>query len=268
MKLGILAVSFGTSYEDARKSCIDPVEARIAEAFSDYEVRRAFTSRRIVKKLKERDGLNIDLEAEAIDKMVAEGFEKILVQPLHIMPGYEYEKVYRAVVMARHRHSAEILLGEPLIYCEADYERVVAALDESLKGIDACGEHDGWLFMGHGTEHYANAVYSCLQMHFDMMRRPYHIAALESFPNLDHTIPALRSRDMKRVCLMPFMLVAGDHAKNDMAGNDESSWVNRMTDAGFSATPVLQGLGSMTPFQKLFVEKVRKLAEGVDNHDA
>jgi len=259
---GILVVSFGTSYEDARTSCIDPVEALIEKNHPEYEVRRAFTSRRIIKKLKERDGIVINNEIEAIDKMIADGIEEIYLQPLHIMPGYEYEKIQMAVVKARHKYKEGIHLGEPLIFCEEDYLNIVEALDVELKQLRSNNSIENWLLMGHGTHHPANAIYSCMQLHFDINDKPFHIAALESFPNLDHTVPQLRKKGIDTIGIMPFMLVAGDHAQNDMAGPDEDSWVNRLSAEGFNVTPKVIGLGALASFQTLFANKVNKLIEG------
>lgn len=258
-KKGILVVSFGTSYEDARTSCIDPVEALIERKFAEYDVRRAFTSRRIIKKLKERDSIFIDNEIEAIDKMLADGINEIYLQPLHVMPGYEYEKIQMAVVRAKHKTDAKIELGEPLIYCEEDYTLVMEALDKELPKLSDNGALNYWLLMGHGTHHQANATYSCMQLHFDMFGKSVSIASLESFPNLDHTVPQLKKKGITKMGIMPFMLVAGDHAQNDMAGDDEDSWVNRLSADGFDVTPKVVGLGALESFQELFANKLGKL---------
>lgn len=260
-KKAILVVSFGTSYEQARKSCIEAVENRIAAENPEFEVRRAFTSRRIVKKLKDRDNLYIDNEKEAMEKLVSEGFEEIYVQPLHIMPGIEYEKIRTQLIRVRHHFDGSIRLGEPLIHNLEDYEYVEKALEKSFlnkPGFDV----DRWLFMGHGTRHFANAAYSALQVHFDIKNKPMDIATVEGFPELEDMIPRLKSREAKRWGLAPFMLVAGDHAQNDMAGSEEDSWVNVLKQEGFDVVPCLEGLGSLPEFQERFVQKVSKLVAG------
>ena len=264
MKKGILVVSFGTSFEDARVACIDSVYGKIAERFDSYEVRQAFTSRRIIKKLKERDSLHIDTEQEALDKMIQEGFDEILIQPLHIMPGYEYEKMQRAVSRAKHHYTGRLELGEPLLYKESDYAAVVDALDKELSKLAAEEHIESWLLMGHGTHHPANATYSCLQLHFEMMDKPMRVAALESFPNLEHSMP-LMDKSIKWG-VIPFMLVAGDHAKNDMAGDEEDSWVNVLAQASFNVVPYLCGLGSMTSFMDLFADKIEEMVRRGDTN--
>jgi len=264
---GILVVSFGTSYEDARTSCIDPVEALITKNHPDFEVRRAFTSRRIIKKLKERDALFIDNEIEALQKMMNDGIEEIYVQPLHIMPGYEYDKIRLSVARASHKMSGKIILGEPLIFCEEDYTHVMEALDTELPKLAGDHNFDSWLLMGHGTHHPANATYSCLQLHFELNDKAIQVAVLESFPNLDHTIPQLKKKSVHKLGIMPFMLVAGDHAQNDMAGPDEDSWVNQLEAEKFNVTPKVIGLGALESFQNLFANKVNKLIEAEAHHD-
>ena len=267
MKKGILVVSFGTSYEDARTSCIDPVEELVRKNHPQYDVRRAFTSRRIIKKLKDRDSIYIDNEIEAIEKMIADGIEEIYLQPLHIMPGYEYEKIELAVVKARHKFDGKIILGEPLIFCEEDYTLVMDALDVELDRLGKDEQLENWLLMGHGTHHPADATYSCMQLHFEMNEKAVSIASLESFPNLDHTVPQLKKKGISKMGIMPFMLVAGDHAQNDMAGPDEDSWVNRLTADGFDVKAKVVGLGALSSFQKLFADKVSKLIETENAHE-
>ncbi len=160
-KKAILIVSFGTSYDDARKSCIEPVEELIAKSFSDYEVRRAFTSRVIVKKLRGR-GMEIDNEIEALDKLIQEGFTQIYIQPLHTMPGFEYDKIKRQFNKSIAENDIKILLGEPLIYRLEDYDLIIDGLKESLLKLPNF-DVDHWLLMGHGTEHFANAIYVLLE---------------------------------------------------------------------------------------------------------
>lgn len=161
-------------------------------------MRRAFTSRRIIKKLKDRDNIYIDNEIEAMEKMIADGIEELYLQPLHIMPGYEYEKVKLAVVRARHKYNAKIVLGEPLIFSEEDYTLVMGALDIELENLGKEEQLENWLLMGHGTHHPANATYSCMQLQFEMNQKPINIASLESFPNLDHMVPQLKRKGIKK----------------------------------------------------------------------
>ncbi len=258
-KKAILVVSFGTSYEDARVSCIEPVEELIAKTYTEYEVRRAFTSRVIVKKLRNQ-GFHVDSEMEAVDKLFEDGFEQIYIQPLHTMPGFEYDKIKRKFESAVHEQRGKIYLGEPLIFQLEDYDLVIDALDKALFGMDGY-DVDKWLLMGHGSEHFANAIYSALQLKFNLEDKPIEIATVEGFPELDDILDGLKEQNIKKIGLAPFMLVAGDHAQNDMAGDEEDSWLNVLKDNGFEVYPSVRGLGSYEVFQDLFLRKTKKLVE-------
>ncbi|SHJ75893.1 sirohydrochlorin cobaltochelatase [Dethiosulfatibacter aminovorans DSM 17477] len=251
MKKGILVVSFGTSYEDTRVKCIDSVEKDIQEAYPDHVVRRAFTSRMIIKKLKERDGIHIDFPKEALEKMVDEGFEKIVVQPLHIIPGFEYEKVRNEISMLKHKTEIDIELGMPLLYEEEHYDEVTDAL---LNYLPEERENQGVVLMGHGTEHYANACYSMLQNKIREQRSDVYIANVEGYPELENISDEILGR-FSSMTLAPLMLVAGDHAINDMAG-EEDSYRSFLEENDISVHCILKGLGENEAIRKIFVSRV------------
>ncbi|MCK4257647.1 MAG: sirohydrochlorin cobaltochelatase [Halanaerobiales bacterium] len=253
MKKGILVVSFGTSYEETRKRCIESIEEKVKETFKEYEVRRAFTSNMIIKKLKERDGLHIDTTMDALNRMVEDGFKEIIVQPLHIIPGLEYEKVKLAVAMIKHKKEINITLGHPLLYSIEDYHEVIEALEHQMPTRDH--EH-AVVLMGHGTEHFANACYSLLQRLFDDKKSHVFIGNVEGYPELKDLLPILKERDYKKLTLMPMMLVAGDHAQNDMAGDEEDSWKSVLESEGFEVECVLKGLGENELIGTTFVNRI------------
>ncbi len=259
-KKAIVVVSFGSSFEDARVNCIEPVENLIATTYPDYEVRRAFTSRFIVGKLKKEQNLYIDNEVQATQKLIDEGFEKIYIQPLHTMPGFEYDKIKRQFDKIKDNTDVKILLGEPLIYRLEDYDFMIEGLKNSLMKLEDF-DVDHWLLMGHGTEHFSNAVYGALQLKFDIEGHPFDIATVEGFPELDDIMDRLKSKNIKKLGVAPFMLVAGDHARNDMAGDEEDSWVNVLKDNGFDVYPCLRGMGSFEAFRELFLRKTAALVE-------
>jgi len=254
MKKGILVVSFGTSYEKTRKECIESVEGKIQSAFEEYDLRRAFTSNMIIKKLRERDNLNIDTPSEALMKMVDAGMTEIHVQPLHIIPGFEYEKVKRAIIMAQHKSDVKVTFGSPLLNEEHHYDEVVEAL---LEQLPQAVENEGILLMGHGTEHHANACYSMLQNKLRDRRTDILIANVEGYPDLDHVMPAIEKK-YKKMTLMPLMLVAGDHAINDMAG-EEDSYKSALEEKDIEVTCILQGLGQNQAIQEAFVKRVKEV---------
>lgn len=257
MKKGLLVVSFGTSYNETREKTIDVIERKLRETFVDCELRSAFTSNMIIKKLWMRDNVQVDKPLEAIEKMIVEGFEYIQIQPLHVIPGYEYEKIKRAVVRINHKYKVKIDLGLPLLYHEKHYDEVVTAL---LKKLPASHNDTCIVLMGHGTEHPANAAYSMLQNKLSELRNDIFIANVEGYPDLEQILPKLQSNKcFKKVLLAPFMIVAGDHAQNDMAGDGDDAFKSVLEKHGYGVTCRLEGLGEYEGIQDAFVNRVTEM---------
>lgn len=256
MKKAILVVSFGTSYEEARRRNIESIENHIHETFTEYEVRRAFTSHFIIKKLLQRDGLQVDTVQEALDRLAKDGFEDIYIQPLHIIPGYEYEKVKRAVVHYPKGVFKVLRLGKPLLHDMLDYPQVVEALREQSNELD---QADVVVLMGHGTDHFANGLYMTLQYFIDRSGLNVILGNVEGYPELKDLLPHMKTMAYKRVGVMPFMLVAGEHVKNDMVGNSEDSWVNVLESEGYEVEAMIRGLGENPVIHQIFIEKVQDL---------
>ena len=243
MKKAILAVSFGTTHMDAEASCIRPVEDALRAAFPDREVRRGWTSRIIVKRLRAR-GIEVDNEADALAKLRGEGFGDIAVASTHVIPGQEYDRLLAA--------AEPLKVSEPLLASDDDLRWMADLLD----GI-ADKEGRTLLVMGHGTEHRANAAYARLR---GMLSDRVKLACVEGELSLDGIMDDLEAVPGKRLTLMPLMLVAGDHAKNDLAGDDDS-WKTRLEAAGFDIGLRLQGLGALPEVQQRIVQKVRAIIE-------
>lgn len=240
MKRAILAVSFGTTHEDAELSCIRPVEDQLRSAFEGWEVYRAWTSRMIIRRMKAR-GVDIENEQEAVARLKGEGYDEIVVASTHIIPGQEYDRLKDA--------AQGLPLSEPLLAGEEDLHWMAALL-----GDIAAQEGRTLLVMGHGTEHRANEVYAGLR---DALPGSVKLACVEGEYGLEGIIDALEAVPGKRLTLMPLMLVAGDHAKNDLAG-DGDSWKNTLEARGFDVNVRLTGLGSMEAVRQRFVQKVRE----------
>lgn len=255
MKKGILVISFGTSYEETLKKNIEAIENKIRDAFSPIEVRRAFTSNMIIKKLKREQGLEIHTPEEALKAMVEDGFTEIYVQPLHVIPGFEYEKVRYAAVRAKHNKQVKIQLGMPLLNLMEHYHEMVNIFDKEFAPER---EGHGYVLMGHGTEHFANAAYTMLQRIFDDKRSDVIIANVEGYPELDHVLDHIRS-EYQSVTLYPLMMVAGDHAQNDMIGDEEDSFKSILTAEGLTVDYVLKGMGEYEDIQSLFVKRVKDI---------
>lgn len=249
-KKGILVVSFGTSYAKTRRLTIDVCENRIAKAFPDYELRRAFTSNIIIKKLKERDNIFIDKVDEALWRMKSEGFTDVIVQPLHIIPGEEYNDKVISMAEKFNGEFKRLVVGKPLLFESEDFMDVIKSIEKQVPKLRPA---EAVLFMGHGSHHPGNSVYMQLQNMIDEKNLPVYIATVEGSPLLDEIIPRLKRDDIEKLTLMPFMLVAGDHAINDMAGDEEDSWKNILEKEGFRVDLFLHGLGENPLIQDIFV---------------
>lgn len=247
----LLVVSFGTSYNDNRRETIGAIEKAMQKAFPDYAVRRGFTSQIIIDHVNKRDGEKIDNVTEALDRAVDNGVKTLVVQPTHLMNGLEYTDLKNE--LAGYSDSFEkIALGEPLLTSDDDFQKVMNAIVDVTKEYDD-GE-TAICFMGHGTEAESNQVYTKMQETLKAAGHDnYFVGTVEATPSLDDVIAAVKAGGYKKVVLRPLMIVAGDHANNDMAGDEDGSWKTEFEKAGFEVTPVVEGLGSVQAIQDLFV---------------
>ena len=252
----ILVVSFGTSYNDSRDITIGAIEEAIAKAYPEYEVRRAFTSQIIIDVLKERDNLEIDNVTEALDRAVADGVKELIVQPTHLMNGFEYNDL--AVELTGYLDKFEkIVLAEPLLMSDADFDAVVKAITEKTASYDD-GE-TAICFMGHGTEAESNSVYATLQEKLVAGGyENYYVGTVEAVPTLEDVVAALKAKgNYKKVVLEPLMVVAGDHANNDMAGAEEDTWKTVLEQEGYEVECIIEGLGQIEAVQEIYVAHLK-----------
>ena len=270
----ILVVSFGTSFNDSRVADIKGIEDEIQASNPDWSVRRAFTAQIIINHVQARDGEFIDNMDQALERAVENGVKNLVVQPTHLMHGAEYDELMEAVEVYRDKFEtvkvAEPLLGEigaDAGVINADKETVAKALtqatvqDAGYDSLDAAVEDSvAFVFMGHGTSHTAKVSYS--QMQSQMQALGYDnvfIGTVEGEPEeteCEAVIEAVTQAGFKKVILRPLMVVAGDHANNDMAGEDEDSWLSMFKASGnFDSVDVqITGLGSIDAIQKIYVE--------------
>lgn len=260
----ILVVSFGTTYSETRKLTIESIEKSIENKFKDYDIRRAFTSHMIIKALKTREYL-VDTPEQALDKIEREGYREIIVQSLHIIPGVEYD--YVSNVVGRYKEKGtfdKIELGRPILYFKGDGDELYddySAVVESLK--HQLPEEGAAVFMGHGTTHPANSCYACLQMVFrDHHINNVYIGTVEGYPSLYDIINTLKRDGVKKVTLMPLMVVAGDHCNNDMASEEEDSWKSILEKEGFKVNLYMHGLGENSMFREIFINHVEDAING------
>ena len=252
----ILVVSFGTSYNDSRHITIGAIEDAIRETYPDYDVRRAFTAQIIIDKLAERDGIVIDNFEQAMDKLVEEGVQKVIVQPTHLMAGYEYTDVLNSLQQNYADKFDAIVLGDPLLTSDEDYSAVVEAICDATAAYD-----DGQTaicFMGHGTEADSNEDYTHLQQVLtDPGHTSYFVGTVEATPTFDDVIEAAQAAGFTRAVLRPLMVVAGDHANNDMADTeDPDSFASKFIAAGFEVECVVEGLGQLVAIDDIYVRHV------------
>ena len=267
----LLVVSFGTSFNDSRVADIKSIEDALQAANPDWSVRRAFTAQIIINHIQARDGEKIDNMEQALERAVANGVKQLVVQPTHLMHGAEYDEMCAAIDKVRDKFEsveiAEPMLGEvgsDAAVINADKEAVAkavvaAALSESGYESTAAAKEAGvaYVLMGHGTAHVAKVTYS--QMAAQMDKLGYEnvfIGTVEGEPedtSCEAVIAAVKEAGYTTVVLRPLMVVAGDHANNDMAGADEDSWKTMFEAAGFTVNCQISGLGRIADVQALYV---------------
>lgn len=251
-KKGILVVSFGTSHEGTRLKTIVQIEKDIEAAFSEYQMYQAFTSKMIINIMKKRDGIHINTVTEAAQQMLADEIEEVIVQPTHIINGMENDEMIRSMSAFKESFKS-IRFGEPLLNTAQDYQRVVSVLGEHFPK-----EKDyGVVLMGHGSFCSANACYGALD---DMFKKNgydnVHVATIEAYPHIDDVLKQIAPKKYRKILLMPFMVVAGEHAKEDMIGEKADSWINKIKYAGYEADYILKGLGEYSKIRQIYVDHI------------
>ncbi len=260
----LLVVSFGTSFNDSRVKTIGAIEDAMEKAFPDYTVRRGFTSNIIIEHIFRRDGELIDDVKEALDRAKENGVKNLVVQPTHLMNGYEYGDLVKELEDCADDFE-QIRIGAPLLTTDEDYAAVAQAMVEATAGFD-----DGKTaicYMGHGTEAAANGVYDKMQRILsDSGHSNYFVGTVEAEPSLEAVLKLVQAGNYERVVLRPMMIVAGDHANNDMAGDDADSWKSVFEANGFAGKVIceVKGLGELEGIQTLLVEHAKQ-AKPLDN---
>ena len=278
----LLVVSFGTSFNDSRVADIKGIEDALQAAYPDWSVRRAFTAQIIINHVQARDGEKIDNMTQALDRAVANGVKNLVVQPTHLMHGAEYDEMCEAIEAYKDQFEsvsiAEPMLGEvgsDATVINADKEAVAKAITaaavseagfESLEAAKDAGT--AFVFMGHGTAHVAKVTYS--QMQTQMQNLGYEnvfIGTVEGEPeetSAEAVIEAVKAAGYTNVVLRPLMVVAGDHANNDMAGSDDDSWKTVFEAAGFTVDCQIHGLGEIADVQALYVAHTKAAIDALN----
>lgn len=258
----ILVVSFGTSYDESRKKTIDRIEERISAAYPQYALYRAWTSGMIRKKIEKRDGIHIPGVREAMEQMCRDGVREVIVQPTYVINGIENERM-TADIRAFERQFERISIGKPLLTSAQDRECVIDIIAEVLKPA----AEEALVLMGHGTERDANEVYAVLDDQFkDAGHQNIFMGTLKTYSAFDPLLRQIGKSGFRKIVLAPFMIAAGDHAANDLAG-DEDSWKNALEKEGYEVRCVLRGLGEYAGIQKLFLKHLAQAMEWKESDD-
>ena len=257
----LLVLSFGTSYNDSRRLTIGAIEDALEKAFPDYGVRRGFTANIIIDHVNRRDGILIDDVDAALQRAIDNNVKTLVVQPTHLMNGLEFNDLKDAVG-AKADAFDKVVFGEPLLTSDDDFKRVEQAIVDWTKDYD-----DGKTaicFMGHGTEADSNSVYQKMQ---DLLTADgyanYFVGTVEATPSVEDVLAKVQAGDYERVILEPLMVVAGDHANNDMAGDEDDSWKSVFEKAGYKVECLVRGLGENEAIRQIYVDHAKAAIDSV-----
>lgn len=251
-KASVLMVHFGTTFDDTRKNTIDAVNEEAKKEFPDMEVREAYTSRIIMRRLKEREIVK-DNPAEALDKLAKEGYTHIIVQPTNIINGIESKTLEQQLEMYKDKFK-EIRTGSALLSTPEDYKAVAKIIN---KEVGELADDEAVVLVGHGTHDSGNAAYPAMDYTAKSMGYKFYVGTIEGFPEFDDVVRGLKKDNIKKVILMPFMFVAGDHANNDIAVD----WKEELEKEGFTVEVKLTSLGMMENIRKMFIEHAKFMLE-------
>ena len=254
-KPAVLVVSFGTSHQDTREKTIDAIENTIRQAFPTLAFFRAWTSKMILHKLQTEKGIFIPDVRTAMEQMKEAGITDVFIQPTHVINGIENQQM-EAEAMAYRNCFHSITLGTPLVTTTEDSLKVVRRIAGEFSWLN---DQQALVLMGHGTAHFSNFVYAALNYTFQ--EQGYSrilLGTVEAYPSLASVKKQLAQIKPKEVILAPFMIVAGDHAKHDMAGPDEDSWASQLRREGYQVQTVLKGLGEYEGIRNLFLEHLQQ----------
>ena len=245
MEKAVLVTSFGTSHKDTREKCLDLIENEVRAKYGSEKVERAYTSgviRRIVEK---KEGIHIFDQNEGLEALKNKGYDEIITMSLHILDGIEYAKL----------NDKYGKISKPLLVNDEDFEKVVN--DEEFNSTEG---NDAIVFMGHGSESAADSTYQRLQEEYVKAGKDnIFIATVEGQVTIEDVIQKLKGKGFSKILLKPFMIVAGDHAKNDMASDEEDSWKTILQNEGYEVTPVLKGMGEYKFIHNMFMDKLQEV---------
>ena len=267
-KDAVLVMSFGTTYKETRRKTIDAVFEEIKAACPGAEARMAFTSHIVIERIKKNEDIAYPTPEEALEALHREGYTRVALCSLDIIPGIEY--AYKTFVFNRYKTLfKKMTIGTPLMYWmgqEGQRDDIKDTMQALSAQFPPKAEGSAVLLLAHGTPHPANAYYAVMQhrlieLGFDNA----YIYSVEGWPHLDTVIPLLKAKNIKDITIMPAMMVAGDHANNDMAGDDEDSHKTILEGCGFKVTPYLHGMGENEGIRRLFMARALEAWQALQN---
>ena len=245
MEKAVLVTSFGTSHKDTREKCLDSIENEVKAKYGSEKVERAYTSGVIRRIVERKEGIHIFDQNEGLEALKNKGYEEIVTMSLHILDGIEYAKL----------NDKYGKISKPLLVNDEDFQKVVT--DEEFNSTEG---NDAIVFMGHGSESAADSTYQRLQEEYVKAGKDnIFVATVEGKVTIEDVIQKLKGRGFKKILLKPFMIVAGDHAKNDMASDEEDSWKTILQNEGYEVTPLLKGMGEYEFIRKMFMDKLEEV---------
>jgi sirohydrochlorin cobaltochelatase len=259
MKKGILLVAFGTTVPEAQIS-FENIERSVKKTFPGVPVRWGYTSRTIIRKMAEK-GKHLATPEEALSSMMRENFTHVAVQSLHVIPGAEFHGLVKNVqrFAGMSKGLKKVIVGDPLMTTSEDVQRVAENFFRIIP--PERGKTDAVVFMGHGTHHPANVYYAALNYHVQKLDPNVFVGTVEGWPEIDDITSDLKNNRIKKAYLMPFMTVAGDHARNDMAGPSADSWKSMLEKEGINCVVVLKGTAEFQEFVDIWVDHLRAAFE-------
>lgn len=257
MKSAILVVSFGTTHLDTLAKNIGMVEEELRHTFPELRFYRAFTSKTVRSRLKQRYDLSVDSVEEALERIKADGAARVFVQPTLLIPGEEYDRL-RSTILG-NAGPLEIILGQPLLWDDTDLNAVI----EILRQTYPVDRDTILLAMGHGTEHEAGCLYVRLAQTMREQDSSMFLCTVEGKPDFEETVRQLKEQKKRKVHLVPLLLVAGDHSKNDMVGDGTDSLRRQLEREGFEVSWALQGLGELPAIRERYVRRAKGVCEGL-----
>lgn len=258
MKSGILTASFGTTYKEARKLSLEAIDQAVSYKFPEFGIYKAYTSSIVKKRIYKNEGVFIPGISQALNKMYENGVENAYIMPTHIIPGEEYHKILDTVYMYSNKFNI-LKTSEPLLSSASDFS-LTADILNCHYNFSSMDSNSAIVLMGHGSGHAANKCYSQFQ---DTLNQKgffnVFVSTVEGTPDFETLLNILKKQTFKNITLIPFMVTAGEHVHNDMAGNKKDSWKNQLKAFGYNIKVITHGIGELKEIQELYLSHLNNV---------